>query len=233
MAVAHRETTEVQSVTRAMAVLDAFDRDSPTLGVGELARRTGLHVSTVSRLLATLERGGLVSRTPAGRYALGLRLVGLAALVAPAASLREAARPTLEALRNHTGETANLLALDGRHAVYLDQVESPHPLRHAGWDGRRIALDGTAAGAALRDPGPAHACRDAVEAGVTAVAAGLVPPSGPPVAVGVTGPTSRLRGAALRSARDAVTEAATELGLLLARREAAAPSSHPVRRSST
>ena len=185
-------------MTRAVAVLDAFDRHTPTLSVGELARRTGLHVSTVSRLLGTLERGGLVSRTPSGRYALGLRLVGLAALVAPAASLREAARPTLEALREATGETANLLALDGGHAVYLDQLESPHALRHAGWDGRRVVLEGTAVGAALAEPGPAHVRRGAVEDGVTAVAAGLQPAAGPPVAVGVTGPSSRRprRGAA-------------------------------------
>ena len=47
-------------------------------------------------------------------------------------------------LRDATSETANLIILDGDHAIYIDQVESSYALRHSGWVGRRVPLAGTA-----------------------------------------------------------------------------------------
>ncbi|MEA2270678.1 MAG: IclR family transcriptional regulator, acetate operon repressor, partial [Solirubrobacteraceae bacterium] len=68
----------VASVGRALALLDALAQSPDGLGVNELARRIGVNASTASRLLATLERGRMVERAPAGGpYRLGLRLVAL------------------------------------------------------------------------------------------------------------------------------------------------------------
>ena len=53
---------EVGSVARAIALLDALAESEAGLGVNELARRIGVNASTASRLLATLEAGGLVER---------------------------------------------------------------------------------------------------------------------------------------------------------------------------
>ena len=79
MPVAKRKTPDVQSVARVAALLDAFD--VVALPVSELARRSGLHPSTASRLLATLDRAGLVARVEGGRYVLGLHLLRLAGRV--------------------------------------------------------------------------------------------------------------------------------------------------------
>src|SRR4029079_17257953 len=69
----------VASVARALALLDELGRAPEGLGVNELARRIGVNASTASRLLATLEAGGMVERAPAGGpYRLGLGLVALA-----------------------------------------------------------------------------------------------------------------------------------------------------------
>src|SRR5919112_5827552 len=65
----------VGSVARALALLDAL-AEAPA-GVNALARRIGVNPSSASRLLATLERGGLVEREPEGPYRLGLHLLPL------------------------------------------------------------------------------------------------------------------------------------------------------------
>src|SRR5947209_20479924 len=83
----------LQSVDKALAVLWAFEGDAPDLGVGDLARKTGLGASTVSRLLGSFVAGGLVTRDEAsGRYRLGLGLVRLAGLVTGRLDLRAVAR---------------------------------------------------------------------------------------------------------------------------------------------
>src|SRR3954468_13698506 len=99
----------VASVARALALLDELGAATDGLGVNELARRIGVNASTASRLLATLEAGGMVERAPAGGpYRLGLRLVALADGVLARLDVRDLARPRLRALVEATGETATL-----------------------------------------------------------------------------------------------------------------------------
>ena len=108
----------VGSVARALALLDAL-AEGPA-GVNALARRIGVNPSSASRLLATLERGGLVEREPGGPYRLGLRLVALADSVLSRLDVRDLARPHLRALVGQTGETATLSVPGGGDAVTVD-----------------------------------------------------------------------------------------------------------------
>jgi IclR family acetate operon transcriptional repressor len=124
----------------------------------------------------------------------------------------------LAGLRDATGETANLIVRDGDELVYLDQVESPHALRHAGWVGRRLPLAEGAASAALaeRDVGTeVRVARDAVELGVTAVACRLRAAQ-PSAALSVTAPTARMGSRRLAACRTAVADAAHQLDAALA-----------------
>ncbi len=98
----------VASVARALALLDEVARSDAGLGVNELARRIGVNASTASRLLATLEEGGLVERSADGPYRLGLKLVALSDRVLGQLDVRERARPWLTWLVEETGETATL-----------------------------------------------------------------------------------------------------------------------------
>lgn len=69
----------VRSVDRASALLLALGECPGEAGVSELARRLGLHKSTASRLLATLQRRGLVEQDEeSSRYRLGLAVIRLA-----------------------------------------------------------------------------------------------------------------------------------------------------------
>jgi DNA-binding IclR family transcriptional regulator len=110
----------VGSVARALALLDAL-AEGPA-GVNALARRIGVNPSSASRLLATLERGGLVEREPGGPYRLGLHLVTLADRALARLDVRDLARPQLRALVEQTGETATLSVPAGDEAVTVDFV---------------------------------------------------------------------------------------------------------------
>ena len=57
----------LEAVERAMRVLDAFLEQPGEAGTNEIARRTGINASTVSRLLSTLVAGGYVEHVPASR----------------------------------------------------------------------------------------------------------------------------------------------------------------------
>lgn len=140
----------VQSVGRALDLLEALAESGGT-SLSELADRTAMLPSTAHRLLASLSRRGYVVHGPEpGRYALGAKVIELAAgATAPSGSLRDLARPHLEALRELTGETTNLVILHGRDVVYLDQVEGTHALRMFTQVGSTAPAHTTGAGKAM------------------------------------------------------------------------------------
>jgi DNA-binding IclR family transcriptional regulator len=140
----------VGSVTRAVALLDALAGADATggLGVNELARRIGVNASTASRLLGTLEQGGLVERTPGGPYRLGIRLVALADRVLSRLDVRERARPWLTWLAAETGETATLSLPGGGDgdAITVDFVPSASSVVSMARVGRPSVSHATATG---------------------------------------------------------------------------------------
>src|SRR4051794_41380086 len=86
----------VASTQRSLVVLDVLAAE-PSLGTNEIARRTGMAASTVSRQLGTLVEAGLVDRVETtGHYRLGLRLVELGTAVPPPLDVRTLARPPLQ-----------------------------------------------------------------------------------------------------------------------------------------
>src|SRR5436853_137258 len=94
-----------------------------------LVEATGLSRPTAHRLAAALEAHRLVGRDGSGRYRLGLRLLGWAGAVSTELGLVEAARPVLEALRDETGESAQLFVRDGDSRLCVAASERPSGLR--------------------------------------------------------------------------------------------------------
>lgn len=137
----------VASVQRAVAVLEALADGPPDLGTNEIARRTGINASTVSRLLATLADAGLVEHVAGtGRYRLGLRLLHFGNAVLARIDLREIARPHLAALVESTGETVTLCAPGEHEAVTVDYVQSPASVQSVARIGRPSIPHATAIG---------------------------------------------------------------------------------------
>ena len=163
-------TPGVQSVERAIAILQSFTDEKPERGVNELSRELGLHKSTVSRLMLALERGGLVSRNPdTGLYRLGLGLVGLAAHVISFADVRQVSRPYLRQLADETQETTNLSVLEDGQVINLEQfVPSARQVMNIGWVGRRMSAHCTAAGKVLLAHLPPDEVEHVLQAGLRA-----------------------------------------------------------------
>ncbi len=139
-------TGHVAASARAVAVLDAL-ADGGELGTNEVARRTGLNASTVSRQLGTLAAAGLVEHVEEnGRYRLGIRLVQLANAVLARLDVRAVARPHLEALVQATGETATLSVPGERDAITVDFVPSGHYVQHVTQLGRPSIAHASSAG---------------------------------------------------------------------------------------
>lgn len=122
--------TGVQSIDRLARILRCFSARRPTLRITDISRETGLSTSTTHRLLSAMQRNGLVRQTADRRYTPGPLLVQLVRGGAASTSLRDAAFPTMTALRDAEEETVGLHALlSGDERVVVDQVESHHPLR--------------------------------------------------------------------------------------------------------
>jgi IclR family acetate operon transcriptional repressor len=136
----------IGAAERAITLLDIL-ADGGELGTNEIARRTGMTPSTVSRQLGTLAASGLVERVPAsGRYKLGLRLVHLANAVLAQLDVREVARPHLVALVEATGETATLSVPGDEDAITVDFVLGAHQIQPVSRLGRPSIAHATSAG---------------------------------------------------------------------------------------
>ncbi|HTF53903.1 MAG TPA: IclR family transcriptional regulator [Pseudonocardia sp.] len=140
-------TRQVGAVQRAVDVLDALAEARTELGTNEIARRTGINVSSISRLLSTLTSTGLVQHVPSsGRYRLGVRILQLAGAARESLDVRAVARPYLEELTDLTGETATL-SLPGEHDLLtVDFVQSRRSVRSVAEIGRNSVAHATAAG---------------------------------------------------------------------------------------
>jgi DNA-binding IclR family transcriptional regulator len=141
---------QIGSVQRAIDVLDALAGARTELGTNEIARRTGVNVSSISRLLSTLTTAGLVQYVPStGRYRLGIRIMQLANAARDSLDIRHLARPFLEELSGITGETSTLSLPAVHDLITIDFVPSPRSVRSVAQIGRNSVAHATAAGKVL------------------------------------------------------------------------------------
>jgi len=189
-------------------VLAAVERGP--LALAELSSATRLPRATAHRLAVALEAHGLLRRDAEGRFTLGLRLIGLGRAAADACPLGKAARPALQALRDHTGESVQLYVRSGDTRVCVVSLESAHGLRWIVPEGAVLPLDRGSAGRVLsaarrppesstiqngetRDPDGWVESVEEREPGVASVSAPITGTDGDVVAaVSVSGPIERL-----------------------------------------
>ncbi|MFA9430455.1 IclR family transcriptional regulator [Egicoccus sp. AB-alg2] len=138
----------MQSVERALDVLEVLATTGREMGISELGQATKLPYATIHRLTATLVARGYVRQDPRTRkYVLGARLVELGS--AAGRMLGGSARPHLERLVELTGETANLALLEDGYVVYIAQASSRRMVRMFTEVGNRVLPHSTAVGKVL------------------------------------------------------------------------------------
>ena len=201
-----RSVRGVGVLDKAVAILDALEQRP--LALADLVTATRLNRATAHRLATALQGHDLVARDSDGRFALGPRLVRR--------SLEDAARPALEALRDATGESAQLFVRRSRSRLCVVSLESPHSLRTIVPAGASLPLDQGSAGRVLRgDPatlrqGWAQSVEER-EAGVASVSAPVLHDGTVVAAVSVSGPVQRTTRAPGRRYAAAVTRAARQV----------------------
>src|SRR5918999_3302245 len=139
----------VQSVDRAITVLEILARAGEA-GVTEIAAELEVHKSTAFRLVAALDRRGLVEQNAdRGKYRLGVGILRLAGATTARLDVVQEARPICQQLATDTGETVNVAVLSDGAALYLDQVAGSSALQPHNWVGQRIPLHATSNGKVL------------------------------------------------------------------------------------
>lgn len=145
-----RQRGSMQTVEKALYLLDFFDDKHPELGLSGLARLAGMDKATTHRMLTALARAGMVEQQPATRlYRLGATILRLARIREATFPVTALLQPILEALAAETGETAHASLQAGPSLANVGVVESPRSSRVFVEPGLKLPLHATASGNAF------------------------------------------------------------------------------------
>ena len=141
----------IQSVDRALSLLEALAEAGGEAALTELSRRTQLNISTCHHLLSTLVNWGYVAKVPGRRsYALGARVLYLAQACLRQVDLPRRAQSYIDRINAVTGETVHLAVLQSDNIVTLLKREARHAVRvDTGVLGKSDAAHATATGKAM------------------------------------------------------------------------------------
>jgi IclR family transcriptional regulator, KDG regulon repressor len=124
----------IQSVDRALAILELLHFSRRGLGVSQIAEELDLHVSTVHHLLRTLADRGYVRQDPeTRRYALAHKIMRLASRFSEELSLVSVAFPQLRQLCATTGEAVQLAVLGRSEVLLLIGLDTSEPVPPRRW----------------------------------------------------------------------------------------------------
>jgi DNA-binding IclR family transcriptional regulator len=114
----------IQSINRALDILEVLATQKDGLGITAIAGRTDLSKSTTHRIANTLvERGYVEHDTASGGYRLGLKYIEIASYYINSLELQTEARPYLWELTSQLGLTAHLGILDAHEVVYVEKLD--------------------------------------------------------------------------------------------------------------
>jgi IclR family transcriptional regulator, KDG regulon repressor len=139
-----------QVLDRVVKILDCFGPERTDLRLVELAAATGLHKSTLYRLLEAMRAHRLIGfDETSASWHLGMKLFEMGSMAIERLALDKHAHPILDRLADVSGETAHLCVLDGSDVVYIAKVECTRTLRIPSAVGQRNPAYCTGVGKAI------------------------------------------------------------------------------------
>ncbi|WHH59278.1 IclR family transcriptional regulator [Petroclostridium sp. X23] len=145
-----KKTGIIQSVDRALTIVETMYNAKEELGVTELADIIGLHKSTTFGLLSTLENRGFVTQNKdTGKYGLGLKFLEIGTEILENMDVRQIIKPYLRDLSEKYQETVHFAVEDDNMVVYIDKIESPRALVIKSSIGKRNPMHCTGVGKCL------------------------------------------------------------------------------------
>ncbi|KYG29307.1 IclR family transcriptional regulator [Alkalihalobacillus trypoxylicola] len=140
----------INSVDRALRIVDLFTESTQELKLTEISQALNLHKSTVHGLLKTLAYHGYIEQDKESeKYRLGLRFLEKGTNVLNHLDVRRIARPHIEKIANQFGETTHLALLEEGEAVYIDKIEGQSAIVMYSRIGKRAPIYCTAIGKVL------------------------------------------------------------------------------------
>ncbi|MDR0621300.1 MAG: IclR family transcriptional regulator [Deltaproteobacteria bacterium] len=139
----------IQSVQRAMTILEHLGGDGHNTGITSVAHSVGLHKSTCFGLIYTLQKLGYAVQDDQGRYSLGLKSFELGSMYLNNLDIRAIAAPHLKVLAEKSKETVHLVLREGTHAVYIDKIEGPRAMNISSRIGQEVSFSCTGVGKAI------------------------------------------------------------------------------------
>lgn len=140
----------VVAVEKALSLLDCFKPGAESQSLATLSQASGMHKTTVYRLMNSLERMGYVVRAQSGNYSLGHRVLYLGKLYEQSFHLSTVVEPALHALAALTKESASYYVHDSGHRLCLFRAEPSEGLRETRLAGTMLPLDDTAISQVIR-----------------------------------------------------------------------------------
>jgi DNA-binding IclR family transcriptional regulator len=140
----------LQTADRALQVLQQFRAQAEGLTVTEIASRLGLHRSTASRLVSTMEARGFLERDAVGSLLrLGPEVARIGRIALAGRELVTVARPVLDGLAAETGETATLAVPMDAQVMTVAQADGSYFVSSGNWVGVRTPMHCAADGKVL------------------------------------------------------------------------------------
>lgn len=140
----------IQSIDRALQVLELFSLEKPEWGVTEISKALNIYKSNVHNILSTFAEKGFVKKdSKTDKYKLGIKFFELGSVVIKNMDLRRIAHSYIEKLSKEFNETVHLGILDEGRVVSIEREESDKGLCSHIEIGRRAPLHCTAVGKAI------------------------------------------------------------------------------------
>jgi len=140
----------IQSIDRALQVLELFSLEKPEWGVTEISKTLNIYKSNIHNILSTLtEKGFVIKDSKTDKYKLGIKFFELGSIVIKNMDLRKMAHPYIEELSKEFNETVHLGVLDKGRVVSIEREESDKSLCSHIEIGKRTPLHCTAVGKAI------------------------------------------------------------------------------------
>lgn len=112
-------------LSRAVRIVEAFGSGDTALTITEIARRSGLHIATASRLVEELASFGWLQRDENRKVRIGVRMWEIVSRASPTMSLREAAMPVMEDLHIIVGQHIQLGVMEGDDVLFVERLTAP------------------------------------------------------------------------------------------------------------
>lgn len=120
----------IQSIDKAIFVLEQVSRHNGKLNLTDISTTLDMKITTLHGIISTLEYRDLLYKNPkSGKYCLGVKLFEMGKIYESDISLIDIVHPYIEKLANEFRETVHFAVPFKNKILYIDKVESSHPLR--------------------------------------------------------------------------------------------------------